>query len=131
MVYYVSNNLKFQHPLSPRPFKFLKSLLVKFTTPGTRLLVKCLAMWKDLCSNVSIPGPTENKLVLISLFNSTVLFTHNTVFNKKEFVAQETNFHKQNYKFQYTVLKLHKAFSCCCSLVHNELGNISRDVFPN
>ena len=24
-----------------------------------------------------------------------------------------------------------KAFGCCCSLVHNELGNIPRDVFPN
>ena len=30
--------------------------------------------------------------------------------SKKEFVAQEANFHKQNYKFQYTVLKLHKSF---------------------
>ena len=30
--------------------------------------------------------------------------------SKREFVAREANFHKQNYKFQYTVLKLHKSF---------------------
>ena len=30
--------------------------------------------------------------------------------SKKEFVAQEANFHKQNYRFQYTVRKLHKSF---------------------
>ena len=38
--------------------------------------------------------------------------TQNKLFgvSKKEFVAQEANFHKQNYKFQYTVLKLHKSF---------------------
>ena len=32
------------------------------------------------------------------------------VISKKEFVTQEANFHKQNYKFQYSVLKLHKSF---------------------
>ena len=30
--------------------------------------------------------------------------------SKKKFVAQEAIFHKQSYKFQYTVRKLHKSF---------------------
>ena len=42
--------------------------------------------------------------------------------SKKEFVAQEANFQKQNYKFQYTVCTLLKAFGCCRILVHSELG---------
>ena len=41
------------------------------------------------------------------------------------------NFKKQIYKFQSTVQELLKAFGCCSSLVHNELGNISHDMFPN
>ena len=36
-------------------------------------------------------------------------------FSKKEFVAQEANFHKQNYKFQYTVRKLHKKLSAAAA----------------
>ena len=34
--------------------------------------------------------------------------------SKKEFAAQEANFHKQNYKFQYTVRKLHKSLVQIC-----------------
>ena len=40
----------------PPAFEILKSLLLKFPAPGIRLLVKCLAMWNDFCSNVPAPG---------------------------------------------------------------------------
>ena len=66
----------------PRAFELLKSLLVKFPAHGIRLLVKCLAMLNDLCSNVPAPGTRKIGFCwFVRLIDSTVaLFTHKTIF---------------------------------------------------
>ena len=62
----MSMNSKLQH--SPqgnlRAFELLKSPLVKFLAPGTRSLVKCPAMWKNLNSNV--PAPVTTKIFIFA-----------------------------------------------------------------
>ena len=49
-------------------FELLKSLIVNILVPGTRSLVKCPAMWKDLSSNVPTPGTTVEKNPFCSHF---------------------------------------------------------------
>ena len=65
----------------PQAFELLKSLLVKLPAPGTRLLVKYLAMWKDLCSNVPARFRDKKKISKVCAdFTRLIQLTHKTAF---------------------------------------------------
>ena len=54
-----------------------------------------------------------------------------TLLERKSLLDKKLIFTNKIISFSTLCVSCIKAFGCCCSLVRNELWNISRDVFPN